>query len=144
MAKYLVLMSLLAMTMLAVAFEPSPLQDFCVADASSSRTNSTISIDQILSKAITTSLIYATPTWNCIVRAYSKSPTPVKYILIDNYFIQIITPTLLCSRHVTKVGLDNDIFVGNAFLHLYGTLKELCDACTLFDGMPDKDVASWN
>ncbi|KAF5733603.1 putative pentatricopeptide repeat-containing protein [Tripterygium wilfordii] len=130
-------------------------------------THSTILLDQILSKAITASLIYAIPTWNCTVRAYSKSPTPIKSILIYNYFIAgnsavlpdtYTYPALLkaCSRlllvtkgkevhaHVLKLGLDNDIFVGNAFLHFYGTVKELCDARTLFDEMPDKDIASWN
>ncbi|XP_038689574.1 putative germin-like protein 2-2 [Tripterygium wilfordii] len=52
MAKYLVLMSLLAMTMLAVAFEPSPLQDFCVADASSStRVNGHVCLDSKMVEA---------------------------------------------------------------------------------------------
>ena len=46
--------------------------------------------------------------------------------------------------HVTKMGLDSDVYVGNALIQLYGTTGHVADACKLFDGMPQRDVASWN
>ncbi|KAK9267569.1 hypothetical protein L1049_009997 [Liquidambar formosana] len=125
-----------------------------------------IQLEQILTQTITTGLIHTTPTWNCIVRAYSKSPTPIKAILIYNHFIEgssirpdnYTYPALLkaCSRlptlpkgkevhaHVTKIGFDSDIYVQNALIHFYGSTAQIIDARCLFDLMPRRDVASWN
>ncbi|KAJ6301338.1 hypothetical protein OIU77_015612 [Salix suchowensis] len=132
-----------------------------------SKTHNIKFLDQILTQTITTGFTYSTPTWNCLIRAYSRSPTtPTKAILVYNYFIKTCStrpdnytyPCLLkaCSRlftdsngkqvhtHVIKTGLDSDIFVQNALVHLYGTVGNSTDACFLFDRMPNRDVASWN
>ncbi|KAJ6313844.1 hypothetical protein OIU78_017483 [Salix suchowensis] len=132
-----------------------------------SKTHNIKFLDQILTQTITTGFTYSTPTWNCLIRAYSRSPTtPTKAILVYNYFIKTCStrpdnytyPCLLkaCSRlftdsngkqvhtHVIKTGLDSDIFVQNALVHLYGTVGNSTDACFLFDRMPKRDVASWN
>jgi pentatricopeptide repeat protein len=124
-------------------------------------------LDQILTQTITTGFTYSTPTWNCLIRAYSRSPTaPIKAILVYNFFIKTCStrpdnytyPCLLkaCSRlftdsngkqvhtHVIKTGLDSDIYVQNALVHFYGSVGNSTDACFLFDRMPDRDVASWN
>lgn len=45
---------------------------------------------------------------------------------------------------VTKTALDSDVYVGNALLHLYASTGQATDARRLFDGMPHRDVASWN
>ncbi|KAJ8758704.1 hypothetical protein K2173_000425 [Erythroxylum novogranatense] len=123
-------------------------------------------IDQILTHTITTGLAHATRTWNCLIRAYSKSPTPIKAVLIYNHFITFGSdfpdnytyPVLFkaCSRiywgstgkqlhaHVVKIGLQSDICVQNALIHFYGAVSLLTDACKLFDEMPVRDVATWN
>ncbi|KAA8514811.1 hypothetical protein F0562_017990 [Nyssa sinensis] len=121
-------------------------------------------IDQILAKAIRNGLIHTTPTWNCILRAYSNSPTPTKAILIYNHYIKSIHPDnytfpailKACSRlsslpkgkeahaHITKVGLDNDMYSQNALIHFYGSTAQTTDARHLFDNMPQRDVTSWN
>ncbi|KAL5838955.1 hypothetical protein ACOSQ4_011563 [Xanthoceras sorbifolium] len=124
-------------------------------------------IDQVHAQAITNGLIYVTPTWNCILRAYSKSSKPVKALRIYNYFFikecstypdNYTYPPLLkaCScllslskgselhARVTKTGLIGDIYVQNALLHFYGRVSELTDARVLFDRMPYRDIASWN
>ena len=122
--------------------------------------------DQVLTQTITTAFIHATPTWNCLIRAYSRSPTPITAILIYNHFIKgrfvfpdkYTYPAMLkaCWRmgslskgkevhaHVTKTGLDSDVYVGNALLHLYGSTGQVTDARRLFDGMPHRDLVSWN
>ncbi|RVW80152.1 Pentatricopeptide repeat-containing protein, chloroplastic [Vitis vinifera] len=106
--------------------------------------------DQVLTQTITTAFIHATPTWNCLIRAYSRSPTPITAILIYNHFIKgrfvfpdkYTYPAMLkaCWRmgslskgkevhaHVTKTGLDSDVYVGNALLHLYGSTGQVTDA----------------
>ncbi|KAJ6776700.1 REPEAT-CONTAINING PROTEIN putative-RELATED [Salix koriyanagi] len=132
-----------------------------------SKTHNIKFLDQILTQTITTGFTYSIPTWNCLIRAYSRSPTtPTKAILVYKYFIKTCStrpdnytyPCLLkaCSRlftdsngkqvhtHVIKTGLDSDIFVQNALVHLYGTVGNSTDACFLFDRMPNRDVASWN
>ncbi|KAJ4702941.1 putative Pentatricopeptide repeat-containing protein [Melia azedarach] len=74
--------------------------------------------------------------------------------------IRIITPTRLCSKLVllcfryqrekscmptlVKIGLDSDIYVGNALIQFYGCLGTLIDARVLFEKMPHRDVGSWN
>ncbi|KAK3188735.1 hypothetical protein Dsin_028296 [Dipteronia sinensis] len=122
-------------------------------------------IDQVLSHAITTGLTtHATSTWNCILRAYSKSPTPIKALRIfnqcsasiypDNYTYPPLLKACSCllslsmgtelHARLTKTGLDADIYVQNALLHFYGVVDELTYARVLFDRMPYRDIASWN
>ncbi|TXG48165.1 hypothetical protein EZV62_027459 [Acer yangbiense] len=123
-------------------------------------------IDQVLSHAITNGLTtHSTSTWNCILRAYSKSPTPIKALRIFNQFSPSIYPDnytyppLLkaCSSlfslsmgtglhaRLTKTGLDADIYVQNALLQFYGVVvADLTYAHVLFDRMPYRDIASWN
>ncbi|XP_052181849.1 pentatricopeptide repeat-containing protein At2g22410, mitochondrial-like [Diospyros lotus] len=123
-------------------------------------------LDQILTQTITTGLILTTPVWNCILRAYSKSPKPTIAILIYNHLIRSNSirpdnytfPALLraCScmpslskgkeihAHIAKVGLDSDVYVQNAFIHLYGSTGQIVDAQKLFDKMSHRDLVSWN
>ncbi|XP_002523172.3 putative pentatricopeptide repeat-containing protein At3g15930 [Ricinus communis] len=125
-------------------------------------------LDQILTQTIITTCLvtHPTSTWNCLIRAYSKTHTPIKSILVSNYFIELGSfypdrytyPLLLnaCSRlsfasmgqlvhtHLIKIGLDCDIYVQNALLHFYGSIKQLNYARLLFDKMYERDITSWN
>ncbi|XP_050223085.1 putative pentatricopeptide repeat-containing protein At3g15930 [Mercurialis annua] len=125
-------------------------------------------VDQILTQIITTPCLkpHPTSTWNCLIRAYSKSPTPINSILVFNYFIKLSKicpdhytyPLLLNAfsrvpfapmgklvhTHLIKIGLDSDIYVQNALVHYYGATKQLTYARLLFDKMSKRDIASWN
>ncbi|OVA05125.1 Pentatricopeptide repeat [Macleaya cordata] len=126
-------------------------------------------LGQIFAQTITTGCIYCPLTWNSIIRAYSKSPTPIKAILIYNHIIKPTTfvvlpdnhtyPALLkaCSRlpslpkakeihgHLTKSGLlHSDIYINNSLIHLYRTLGQAKDARRVFDEMYHRDLVSWN
>lgn len=122
-------------------------------------------IDQFVAQAITTGpSLHSTPTWNSILRAYAKSPTPIKALRIYNHFLftnqpdKYTYPPLFkaCSRllshsngrelhaHVVKTGLDADIYVQNALLCLYGHVFGIRAARNLFDKMPERDIVSWN
>ncbi|XP_059637911.1 pentatricopeptide repeat-containing protein At2g29760, chloroplastic-like [Cornus florida] len=123
-------------------------------------------LDKILAKTITTSLIHTTTAWNWILIAYSKSPIPIKAILIYNNFItsnsicpdNYTYPSVLkaCTRilslakgkevhaHITKIGLNGHIYVQNALIHLYSSTAQMTDAHLLFDTMSQRDITSWN
>ncbi|CAL5346444.1 unnamed protein product [Camellia sinensis] len=123
-------------------------------------------LDQILTQTITTGLLHTTPTWNCILRAYSKSPKPIKAVLIYNHSIQsnfiirdnFTFPSLLkaCTSlnsfpkgkelhaHILKVGLDCDVYVQNSLIHFYGSTGCIDDARFVFDKMSQRDITSWN
>ncbi|XP_031260157.1 putative pentatricopeptide repeat-containing protein At3g15930 [Pistacia vera] len=142
------------------------LQNLLVSLKSATTYNAKI-IDQVLTQSITNGLFHATPTWNCILRAYSKSPTPIKAILIYNHFFirknsthpdNYTYPPLLKAclgvfslpkgqelhAHVTKLGLDSDIYVQNDLIHFYGFMNELTSARGVFDEMPHRVIVSWN
>lgn len=46
--------------------------------------------------------------------------------------------------HVVKFGFDNDVFVQNSLISLYGECGYLGNARRVFDEMRNKDVVSWN
>ncbi|KAI8000662.1 Pentatricopeptide repeat-containing protein [Camellia lanceoleosa] len=123
-------------------------------------------LDQILTQTITTGLLHTTPIWNCILRAYSKTPKPIKAILIYNHYSQsnsmipdnFTFPSLLkaCTSlnsfpkgkelhaHIIKVGLDCDVYVQNSLIHFYGSTGCIDDARFVFDKMSQRDITSWN
>ncbi|XP_043708432.1 pentatricopeptide repeat-containing protein At3g12770-like [Telopea speciosissima] len=46
--------------------------------------------------------------------------------------------------HVVKVGLEADLFVGNAFVAFYAKCKEIKMSRRVFDEIHNKDLVSWN
>ncbi|XP_044494876.1 putative pentatricopeptide repeat-containing protein At3g15930 [Mangifera indica] len=142
------------------------LQNLLVSLKSATTYNAKI-IDQALTQSITNGIFHATPTWNCILRVYSKSPTPIKAILIYNHYFSrkssihpdnYTYPPLLKAclgvfslpkgqelhAHLTKIGLDSDIYVQNDLIHFYGCMNYLTSARALFDEMPQRVIVSWN
>ncbi|XP_028054235.1 pentatricopeptide repeat-containing protein At4g18840-like [Camellia sinensis] len=123
-------------------------------------------LDQILTQTITTGLLHTTPAWNCILRAHSKSPKPIKAILIYNHSIQsnsiipdnftFLSLLKACTSlnsfpkgkelhaHIIKVGLDCDVYVQNSLIHFYGSTGCIDDARFVFDKMSQRDFTSWN
>ncbi|XP_058102249.1 pentatricopeptide repeat-containing protein At2g22410, mitochondrial-like [Magnolia sinica] len=123
-------------------------------------------LNQILAQTITAGLIRTIPTWNCIIRAYAKSPAPIQAILMYNHFMQCSSllpdnhtfPALLkaCGRllslpkgkeihgYVVKVGLDSDVYIQNSLIHMYGVTIQIHDSRRLFDGMSQRDIVTWN
>ncbi|BFG30896.1 hypothetical protein CerSpe_171700 [Prunus speciosa] len=46
--------------------------------------------------------------------------------------------------HILKLGLENDVFVQNSLISMYGKCGELELSCTVFEQMDQKSVASWS
>ncbi|XP_022946769.1 putative pentatricopeptide repeat-containing protein At3g49142 [Cucurbita moschata] len=45
---------------------------------------------------------------------------------------------------IVKVGLDSNLFIGNALVAMYGKCGRLREARKVLDQMPNRDVVSWN
>lgn len=45
---------------------------------------------------------------------------------------------------VRRSGWDLDVFVGNSLISMYGKCGSMTDARAVFDGLPQRDVVSWN
>ncbi|KAF8412226.1 hypothetical protein HHK36_000186 [Tetracentron sinense] len=46
--------------------------------------------------------------------------------------------------YIVKLGYDNGQSMQNQLLNLYVKCRALRDACRLFDGMPDRNIVTWN
>ncbi|XP_045806809.1 pentatricopeptide repeat-containing protein At5g59600-like [Trifolium pratense] len=44
---------------------------------------------------------------------------------------------------ICEMGLKNDVSIGNALIDMYCKCGCILNACRVFDGMPERDVASW-
>lgn len=44
---------------------------------------------------------------------------------------------------IYEMGFQNDVFTANALIDMYGKCGCVSYACRVFDGMPERDVASW-
>lgn len=72
----------------------------------------------------------------------------------DNYTYPCVLKACSCSEKlsggvqihgaVTKLGLDSNLFVGNALITMYAMCGSCSDAQQVFDRMPKRDVVSWN
>lgn len=47
-------------------------------------------------------------------------------------------------RHVLEMGFGSDLYIGNSLIDMYARLGCLVEARDLFDGMPQRDVVTWN
>ncbi|KAL5731502.1 hypothetical protein ACHQM5_004223 [Ranunculus cassubicifolius] len=122
---------------------------------------------QIFAQTITTGVINRTLTWNYAIRSYSKSSSPIKSILIYNYYYSQRNPIIpdnhtypslikACGiisslpkgrelhAHLTKISFDFDAYISNSFIHFYGSMCEVQDARKVFDEMSSRDLVSWN
>ncbi|GMI95501.1 hypothetical protein like AT4G21300 [Hibiscus trionum] len=54
------------------------------------------------------------------------------------------TPGQIIHGYITKAGLIRDIFIQNALIDMYGRSGKLDLAEEIFEGMPMKDLGSWN
>ncbi|CAH9097839.1 unnamed protein product [Cuscuta epithymum] len=46
--------------------------------------------------------------------------------------------------HVLEMGFQSDLYIGNALIDMYARMNDLGRARKVFDGLPSKDVVSWN
>ncbi|CAK7338016.1 unnamed protein product [Dovyalis caffra] len=103
--------------------------------------------------------------WNAVIRGYSKSKNPNKAVSVFVKMLQVgvfpdhltypflakSTSRLLRKElgvsihgHVLKSGFDLDRFVANSLIHMYGSCGEIVYARKVFDGIPVKNLVSWN
>ncbi|KAK9724542.1 hypothetical protein RND81_05G080800 [Saponaria officinalis] len=103
--------------------------------------------------------------WYYMIRAWSKSDYPIKTIYLyndmrisglnGNHLTTIFT-LKACGRvsdvfqgkrvhvNVVKLGYESYLFVSNALIYMYGFCGEMGFAQKVFDGMPRRDLVSWN
>lgn len=107
----------------------------------------------------------ATFCWNTAIRGYSKSRNPGKSLFV---FVQMLRAGALPDHltfpflakasarlsdpgsgaavhcHVARCGLEPDRFIANSVVHMYASCGDIYSARKAFDGIPDKNVVSWN
>ena len=100
-----------------------------------------------------------------MIRGFSQSDDPIRAIWNFNDMracrlkgdnLTIIFVLKACGRvldigqgkkvhaHALKLGFESYLFVSNALIHMYGSCGELGWAQKVFDGMPERDLVSWN
>ncbi|EEF46392.1 pentatricopeptide repeat-containing protein, putative [Ricinus communis] len=103
--------------------------------------------------------------WNTVIRGYSKSKNPNGSISV---FIQMLKvgvfpdyltyPFLVKASarllkrelgfsihaHIIKHGFESDRFISNSLVHMYASFGDISCARYVFDGMPVKNLVSWN
>ncbi|XP_031495582.1 pentatricopeptide repeat-containing protein At5g08305 [Nymphaea colorata] len=103
--------------------------------------------------------------WNAIIRGFSKSKAPIRAISLytqmlvagvspDNFtfpFVLKACARLLSPRlgepvhvHVTKNGLELNIFIQNSLMHMYSSCGDITSARKVFDEMPHRNLVAWN
>lgn len=101
-------------------------------------------------------------SWNTVLSGFQRSEDALNFawemnssgVLFDA--VTYTTVLAFCSRDeeflfglqlhsaIMKVGLDSEIFVGNALVTMYSRWGRLLVARRVFEEMPTKDLVSWN
>ncbi|KAF2281653.1 hypothetical protein GH714_043989 [Hevea brasiliensis] len=113
-------------------------------------------------------LSLSNPTiFNCnkVMRGYSKSKYPNKSVSVFVKMLRVgILPDYLTfpflakasagllnrelgmafHAHIIKAGYESDRFVSNSLIHMYATFGDILHARKVFDGIPLKNLVSWN
>ncbi|KAI3444895.1 hypothetical protein Pfo_001560 [Paulownia fortunei] len=50
----------------------------------------------------------------------------------------------IVHEHVMELGFESDLYINNALINMYSRCNELGRAREVFDGMPHRDLVSWN
>lgn len=103
--------------------------------------------------------------WNTIIKAYSKSSTPIEAIKLffqlqwvglrpDNFTYPFVIKAcgqclllregMIVHSMIFKTGLSSDRYIGNTFLRMYTACNAILFARNVFDEMTDRDVVSWS
>ncbi|KAI9092788.1 hypothetical protein K1719_027585 [Acacia pycnantha] len=104
-------------------------------------------------------------SWNTIIRCFSRSSTPQNAVSL---FVEMLYSEIQPERltypsvfkayaqmglghegaqlhgRVLKLGLENDEFILNCLIHMYGNSGLLSEARRLFNGLLEFDVVAWN
>ncbi|XP_057967219.1 pentatricopeptide repeat-containing protein At4g32430, mitochondrial [Malania oleifera] len=101
-------------------------------------------------------------SWNTVLSGFQNGEGALSFALRMNRIgvvfdaVTYTTVLALCSDQeeflfgfqlhslILKCGLDCEIFVGNALITMYSRSGCLLEARRVFDGMPNRDVVSWN
>ncbi|PIN05885.1 hypothetical protein CDL12_21578 [Handroanthus impetiginosus] len=103
--------------------------------------------------------------WNTIIRAMTRNGFYAKALEFyaemrrsavkpDNYtFPSVINACgslvdfekgRVVHEHAMELGFESDLFISNALIDMYARCNELGLAREVFDGMPHRDIVSWN
>ncbi|KAB1222709.1 hypothetical protein CJ030_MR2G022148 [Morella rubra] len=101
-------------------------------------------------------------SWNTLLSGFQKSEDALSFALRMNIngvvFDPVSCTTVLafCSDNEgfhfglqlhslsLKFGFECEVFVGNALISMYSRCGQLVEARRVFDGMPSRDLVSWN
>ncbi|KAL5981966.1 hypothetical protein ACLOJK_016033 [Asimina triloba] len=103
--------------------------------------------------------------WNVVIRGFSERDDPTRALFLykrmlwmgsrpDNYTLPLLLKASArlsaagtgagVLAHASRLGLDSDVFVCNAAIHLFAVCGGLDDARRVFDGSSARDLVSWN
>ncbi|CAN6481726.1 unnamed protein product [Victoria cruziana] len=104
-------------------------------------------------------------TWNCMIRSLAAGDSPREAIILfsqmlrggfrpNNFTYPFVVKACTESSAVDfgisvhartlKSGLDRDAYVRSSLIHMYSRSNRVEDARRLFEGISERDVASWN
>ncbi|OIT34215.1 PREDICTED: pentatricopeptide repeat-containing protein At5g08305 [Nicotiana attenuata] len=103
--------------------------------------------------------------YNTLIRGYSNSKNPCKSLSLfvemlqnevvpDHFTYPFVVKSLAklsdvrIGRNVhccvLKTGFDDDLYISNSLIHMYGSCADVLSARKVFDEMPVKNLVSWN
>ncbi|CAM6092218.1 unnamed protein product [Calypogeia fissa] len=82
----------------------------------------------------------------CQMRREGFEPSAITYLSILNASASVgaLEWVKEVHGHATKAGLESDMRVGNALVHMYAKSGSIDDARVVFDRMEKRDVVTWN
>ncbi|XP_071715081.1 pentatricopeptide repeat-containing protein At4g18840 [Rutidosis leptorrhynchoides] len=105
-------------------------------------------------------------SYNTLIRAYANSPTPETSFHIftsmlldqgvdpDNYTYTFVLKACSLVKnvefgkqvhgHVIKSGCDDNVYICNTLIHMYGKCRLFDNPRKMLDKMPERNVISWN
>ncbi|KAJ7530179.1 hypothetical protein O6H91_15G083400 [Diphasiastrum complanatum] len=80
------------------------------------------------------------------MRQSNSDPDAYTYVTVLNACARAtsLDQGKLIHSHISKSGLQSNLFVGNALVDMYAKCQSLKDARIVFDGLLKRDVVTWN
>lgn len=103
--------------------------------------------------------------FNTIIRGHIKEMNPTEALFMyvkmlerdvepDNFtfpallkacaLLTALEAGMQIQGHVFKLGLDEDVYIQNSLINMYGKCGEIVDSCMVFEQMDQRTIASWS